>query len=62
MYVVVPDTTRISHTTISIDATPNSKERDENSVPNSMYSSKDEESFYYSEGQFRDCSDWSSDN
>ncbi len=54
MYCLVPDTTRNSHC-ISVDATSNSEERDENSVTNSMSSSKDEE-ILHSEGQFSSCS------
>ncbi len=48
---LVPDTTKISHSKISVNATSNSKEENENSVPHSMCSSKDEEIFYR-EGQF----------
>ena len=54
IYYLVPDATRISHST-SFDATLNSKDRDENSVSNSMSSSKDEE-ILHSEGQFSSCS------
>ncbi len=47
-YKLVPDTTRNLQ---SIDTTSNSKEIDENSVPDPMSSSKNEE-ILHSEGQF----------
>ncbi len=50
-YKLVPDTTRNLQ---SIDTTSNSKEIDENFVPDSMSSSKNEE-ILHSEGQFSVC-------